>query len=255
MNRHSMPPQAPAINRRAVRESERAEILVDFDNRPYTGPLAQSAERRRFLFNQQLRATDIVPLNEIAALRPSTPAELVLDTARIFGKHIAPDAPRRDHIAHAALAGASDIMAFLDVSTRLAAVSEEAEYEHIPPIAKKSAKTLLELASHSNELDRHLTVALGQYTTREIETLSHEELFSELRFDPKFFSLEDNVVSIDYNKRDRMRGAAGRGLDFTPRRNEILLGCPYTSRIGRLYSAMTVSAWEAGLLEQIYHEA
>jgi hypothetical protein len=251
MNRFPAPPTAPATNLRAVLSPSSPFLRLETaTGKPLPRKTEAEAYKRVLEFNAALRSTDNVPLEQIAALTVTTKHDLVLKTTKIFQDHIH-DAPDGLSVEHAALAGSGVTIAFLEVVTKLVARAQDKTYEDVQPVAHRSAKTLMEIATHGPEIDKKLTIALGSYSAKEIRQNSSEYLFSNLEFTPRLFMLEDDTVSIDYLNRNSLR-ANGHGLDYTPRNDEILLGCPYYSRIGRFYSAVTKAAINGGILEAIY---
>ena len=253
MNRFPAPPTAPAVNIRAVLSPEsNASRLKTATGKPLPRKIEAEAYERVLEFNAALRSTDNVPLEQIAALTVTTKQDLVRETTKIFQDHIH-DAPDGVSVEHAALAGSGVTVAFLEVITKLVAQSQDKTYEDIQPVARRSAKTLMEIAAHGPEIDKKLTIALGSFSAKEIRQNSSEYLFSNLEFTPQLFMLENDTVSVNYLNRNSLR-ANGHGLDYTPRKNEELLGCPYYSRIGMFYSAITKAAVNGGILEAIYYQ-
>lgn len=208
-----------------------------------------TAAIRLGLFQQALRSTDQVPIDSIRGLTPESPSELVLQATAIIQANLVDD-PSELTSAHAALAGVGVTMALLDVIAKRAAMNREPVCA-IEPIAKKSVKTALELATHDEHTDEMLTIALSTYKARDYRDKTPEELFSNLKFKPEFFLLTDGVVSVDYFRRKELF-AHGCAVDFTPNKNEILLGCPFYSRIGRLYGTMLDVSLKLGFLEAAY---
>lgn len=253
MNCFPSPPTAPAVNIRAVKSPSPNFELRSATGKPLTKKVEIDARKKVHDFNAALLSTDDVPINEVAALEPTTKQELVLETTKIFQTHLH-EAPKTISVEHAALAGSGVTVAFLEVITKLAAKSDNLTYNDIQPIARRSAKTLMEIASHGPEIDKKLTIALGSYSAKEIRDNTPEYLFSNLEFIPQLFTLEDDIVAIDYLNRNRLR-ANGHGLDYTPRNEEVLLGCPYYSRIGLFYSAVTKAAINGGILKAIYDDS
>lgn len=141
-------------------------------------------------------------------------------------------------------------MAFLEVAAELAAANSIKE-DNFPRLAKKSVKTPIELATHSEQMDKELTIALGKYSIKEINQKDTVELFTNLEFRSRFFKIDNGAVVVDYSQRKDFR-ANGRVLDFSHRRDALLLGCPYSSRIGQLYGAMTTAAINSQLISAVY---
>jgi hypothetical protein len=255
MNRFPAPPTAPAINLRSVLSPNRssASRLETATGKPLPKKIEAEAYKKVLDFNAALHSTDDVPVEQIAELTVTTKQDLVLEATRIFQEHIH-DMPDSVSVAHAALAGSGVTVAFLEVITKLAAQSKDKSYEDVPLITRRSAKALMEIAAHGPEIDKKLTIALGSYSAKEIRINSPEYLFSNLEFTPRLFVLKNETVSIDYLNRNGLR-ANGHGLDYTPRNDEVLLGCPYYSRIGLFYSAITKAAFNGGILEAIYQNA
>ena len=251
MNRFPAPPTAPAVNIRAVLSPDNnASRLETATGKSLPKKVEAEAYQRVLDFNAALHSTDNVPLEQIAELTVTTKQDLVRETTKIFQDYIH-DTPEGISVEHAALAGSGVTVAFLEVVTKLVAQSRDKTYEDVHPIVRRSAKTLMEVAAHGPEIDKKLTIALGSYSAKDIRQNSSEYLFSNLEFTSRLFILEDDTVSIDYLNRNGLR-AHGHGLDYTPRNDEILLGCPYFSRIGMFYSAITKAAINGRILEAIY---
>jgi len=253
MNRFPTPPVAPAVNIRAVISPDANSDLRTATGKPLPHKIKANAHEQLYDFNAALRSTDDVPIDDIAALTVSTKQALVLETSKIFQTHIR-NAPESISVKHAALAGSGVTVAFLEVITKLVAQSQNSIYDDVESVARRSAKTLMEIASHGPEIDKKLTIALGSYSAKEIRMNTSEYLFSNLEFTPRLFKFEDDTVSIDYQNRNGLR-ANGHGLDYTPRNDEILMGCPYYSRIGLFYSAITKAAINGGIIDSIYQDA
>lgn len=253
MNRFPSPPVAPAANIRAVISPETTSGLQTATGKPLPDKVRNKAYKKLSDFNAALHSTDAVPIDEIAGLEVSSRQELVLETSKIFQDNVK-NPPELITVEYAALAGSGVTVALLEVITTLVAQSQEKEYDDLEPIIGRSAKTLMELASHGSETDKQITMALGSYAGREIRKRDPEYLFSNLCFVPELFVLKNDTVSIDYTNKKKLK-ANGESIDYMPRNNEVLLGCPYYSRIGQFYSAMTRAAINAGLLRTVYEDA
>lgn len=248
---YDRPPQAPATNRRAVSSPEYEGPLLTSTGKPLRPSVLATARSRLGLFRQALQAADSAPLGSIEHIEADSKAMLVHEAYALIRDHMPPE-PSELSLRHAALAGVGVTMAFLDVTTRVVA-QEQLGREKLPPVLRKSVKTVLELATHSEEADKLLTIGLSAYSEREIAKHREEYLMEHLRFQPRFFTLNEGAVEVDYAQRKSMR-PGGRKIDFMPRNDEVLLGCPFFSRINQLYKGLTVAALHNGIIDDIYHE-
>lgn len=247
------PAHAHPHNLRAVASTDHNPQLYAATGRPLPPAVEDFAWRHLADFRGALISTNTVPIHEIAGIEATTRQQLILEATALIRNNLQ-NPPEKLSTHHAALAGVGVTMAYLDVIAHTAKSTGE-PFEFVPRLAKKSAKTILELATHNEIADMQLTILLSGARKKEIESKSAEELFSDLHFRPDYFKSQDGVVSIDYPKLRKLRDPYGRKVDFCPNNRDVILGCPFFTKINDLYTAMTEAALKNDLLKQVYNSA
>lgn len=256
--------QATRVNTTSVvlgRSSLRA--LQSFNGESLPQAVSERADRQLDEFHQEYLGLKDAPVELIAEYDYDSRGDLIIQAADLiaeYAKANIKDERRREKAIHASLTGCGDSVAFLELISRFEAREGAGEFseETVREAAKRSFPTLLELASMSLDGNGAFMASACTWSLSEINSLSNEELYRGLEFDDSFFMKSDEgvvVIRSDSQTRRRIRTPSGRAFDTSPNRNDILLGCPYRSRIGRLYWAMFDAMMRNGFMEEAYEKA
>lgn len=236
--------------------------LVNSAGRPLEGRVAEVGYSKLARWRDLFSIIGEADIDSVSRMEVTSKPDLVTKVKDFFRERSAGYPLLSGSIDHAALAGAGVIAAYLEMIAQVQSKINPNEFdeETFYSSVRASRATILDMTGRSEKADAALTSTIMKWSPREVAALYKagrgDEVYTHLSLNHAYFDIDEASGTVALKKLSEIghtiKTFEGKCFDLSQNNKEVLLGCPFRSKIMGLYYAMADAMVNNGIARETY---